>query len=282
MKSAKLLLVFSFAAMLLAGCDDASTGIGADDSQSLNAEAFTDAYYQDVDDLSSTLSFAADNNFSGRSQGLDDRFCSAAKVEFKRKISSDPDSLLVDFGAEGCTDNKGNTRTGKLVMIFSADRKASHTLIMSDFFINGKKVEGTRTVTRTSVTPITHTITLAGGKVTWPDGTFATRESAHTRVWNRTLGDPAAESMVIKQGGTASGVNRNGKNYAVEMISDITFKFGCNSGTRRILLPVSGTKVIKVGEKTITVDFGDGTCDDKATVTSNGETKEITLNRSDN
>ena len=281
MRTGKLLLAASLVAITLAGCDDGSTSVGANESQSLNAEAFTDAYYQDVDDLSSTLTFAADNNFSGRNQGLDDRFCAAAKVEFKRKVTSDPDSLLVDFGSQGCTDNKGNTRTGKLIMIFSLDRKASHTLIMSDFFINGKKVEGTRTVTRTALVPVTHTITLTGGKVTWPDGTFSTREASHTRVWNRNLGDPAAESMVIKQGGTASGVNRNGKDYAVEMITDITFKFGCNTGTRRILLPVAGTKVVKVGDKTITVDFGDGTCDDKATLTVNGESKEITLSRSD-
>ncbi|MFM7194383.1 MAG: hypothetical protein ACKO3B_12035 [Bacteroidota bacterium] len=281
MKITKLLLATACSALLLTGCEDNSDSIGSNESQSLNAEGFTDAYYQDVDDLASTLSFTADNSFSGRSQGLDDRFCSAAKVTLKKKVSSDPDSLVVNFGSEGCTDNKGNKRTGTMTLIWAVDRKAGHTVILSDFFINGKKVEGTRTVTRTAVLPVTHTITLSGGKVTWPDGTFATREASHTRIWNRNAAAPNDDSMVIKQGGTASGVNRNGKNYVVEVISDITFKFGCNTGTRRILLPISGSKVMKVAEKTITIDYGNGTCDDKATVTVDGTSKEITLSRSD-
>ena len=104
---------------------------------------------------------------------------------------------------------------------------------------------------------------------------------SHTRVWNRTIPASADDNLVIKQGGTASGTNRNGKAYSTQLITDIVFKFGCNQGTKKILLPVSGTKVITVGEKTITIDFGNGTCDDKATVTVDGKSTEITLKGSD-
>jgi len=265
----------------VAACSNDDLQLGTNDSQSLNGETATDAYFQDIDDLTSTLASTADITFGGRTSGLDDRFCSAAKVTLKKKVSSDPDSLVVDFGTTGCTDNRGNTRTGVMIMTYTTDRKVSHSVSFINFFINGRKVEGTRTVTRTSISPLTSTVTMTGGKITWPDGTFATREASHTRVWNRSLPSSPDDNMVIKQGGTASGTNRSGKNYSTELITDITFKFGCNQGTKRILIPVSGTKVITVGDKTITIDFGDGTCDDKATVTVNGESKEITLKGSD-
>ena len=163
------------------------------------------------------------------------------------------------------------TATIKELVEKLASKKIGALVVSSD----GKSIEGTRTVNRTSLLPLTTEITLTDGKITWPDNSFATREASHTRVYNIDLQNPQSETIVIQQGGSATGVNRKGRNYSVEITKDIVFKRGCVE--LPIFIPVSGTKVIQAGARTITIDYGDGSCDNKATITVNGESKEISL-----
>lgn len=268
-----------FLSTFLFSCSETELNLIESDVLNLNNETQTDSYFQDIDDLISGVVGLSDASFSGRSSTLDERFCATAKVSLFKKVKSDPDSIVVDFSSEGCIDKKGNTRTGKLIVVFNGDRLVSHTVTFVNFFVNGNKVEGTRVVNRTSLIPPTSNILLTNGKITWADGTFATREMNITRIWNRGLVNPLDDNMIVKQGSTAAGINRLGKEYSVEVLSDIVLKFGCGSGVRPVLIPVSGTKVITINEKTILIDFGNGECDTKVSVIIDGKTKEVDLKR---
>jgi hypothetical protein len=148
--------------------------------------------------------------------------------------------------------------------------------------VNGVKIEGTRTVTLTSLNPPTQKIELAGGKITWPDNTATTREAQHFRKWDNK-GTPARadDEMVIF--GTsdfpagASGENRAGKEYTMQIEQEIVFKVAC--GPQSKFLPVSGQKLLNIDGKIITVNYGSGSCDNLITVTINGESKEVTVDR---
>ena len=273
----KKIYLYLFLSTFLFSCSETELKLIESDVLNLNNETQTDSYFQDIDDLISGVVGMSDASFSGRSSTLDERFCATAKVSLFKKVKSDPDSIVVDFSPEGCIDKKGNTRTGKLIVVFNGDRLVSHTVTFVNFFVNGNKVEGTRVVNRTSLTPPTSNILLTNGKITWADGTFATRETNITRIWNRGLVNPLDDNMIVKQGSTSSGVNRLGEEYFTEVTSDITFKFKCGEGVRPVMIPVSGTRIITVGGKTITIDYGLGDCDTKITVTVNGKTKEINL-----
>jgi hypothetical protein len=49
----------------------------------------------------------------------------------------------------------------------------------------------------------------------------------------------------------------------------------------RVFIPVSGIKVITTDNRTITVDYGKGACDNGVTITADGEEpREVDLSRS--
>lgn len=142
-------------------------------------------------------------------------------------------------------------------------------------------IEGTRTVTNSSGSLEDHpsfTIVVDGGKVTWPDGTFATRESNRTREWIRAANPINDEWRVT---GTAAGTNRNELSYTMEITKALVFKRQC-AISNRIFMPVAGEKVLttvlSTGTRQMKIDYGDGECDKIVTVTINGESKEVEIN----
>lgn len=276
LRSAFPILLAAFAA-----CDDSSKDVLIE-TPDVQAETASEAYFEDVDDLASAVSLLPDMVISGRQSGmsdLDDRFCANLTLSLKNAVSSDADTVVVNFGTEGCTDPKGNIRKGKLLIIFAGDRSVSFTTVFDNFYLNGKKVEGSRSVSRISTNPPTFTISLQQGKITWPNGTFATRESNLIRVFNRNLLDKSLETMVIKSGSIASGVTREGKNYTMEVTADLLFKRSCMEPPAKVFVPVSGVKTISIVGKTLSIDYGDGSCDKLATVTRDGVSKQVTLDR---
>lgn len=58
----------------------------------------------------------------------------------------------IDFGAEGCTLNNGNTVKGKMVVSFSNDFNSSTQTInytFEGFYHNGRKLQGSKSIVRT-------------------------------------------------------------------------------------------------------------------------------------
>jgi hypothetical protein len=282
MKKSLKYLLFPVFMTAVFSCSEDVNPLNVIETGEINSEIAAESAFEDIDGMLSNVSFAGDVNFSSRIESLDDRFCAGTQVKLRNKVKTDADSLIIDFGAAGCTDPRGNVRKGKIVMIFTGDRKVAHTTTFVDFFFNGKKMEGTRSFELTNLVPPTFETSLSGGKITWPDGTFATREASHVRVWNPDLQQPSNSSYVIKKGGTATGVKRTGRSYAIEITKDLLFKRICMEPPLRISMPVEGTKIISSTnaagtDKLMTVDFGDGACDRKITVTVDGNTKEVTV-----
>jgi hypothetical protein len=143
---------------------------------------------------------------------------------------------------------------------------------LENFNIDGIKIEGKRVVTKI----VNHQFNdvLTGGKVTFTDNTFITREADHTRTMNAGFDTPLdITDDVYTIEGNASGVNRKGKNYTRTIINPLVIEPTC----RWI---VSGTVEIVSDTKTATLDYGDNitlTCDDMATLTVNGKTYDIKL-----
>ena len=112
---------------------------------------------------------------------------------------------------------------------------------------------------------------LEGGKITWPDGTFATREVDKTFTWYRE-NNPLMDEVHVN--GEASGMNRRGEAYKASIISTIIWKRACR--LRGVCVPVQGLKLVERRDHSdVLVDFGDGECDLTVTITKNGESKVI-------
>ena len=74
--------------------------------------------------------------------------------------------------------------------------------------------------------------------------------------------------------GTAEGNHRNGRGYIIEILEPLVYDRRC--AAEGVIIPVKGKKLIKHGDRQITVDYGDGRCDNIVTlINKNGRTKEI-------
>ena len=274
------LALFSMSAYFMSCKQDDELGLG--DSQNVSSEASVDSYFEDVEDLSSTALMAEDpTSLGGRIAGSDDRFCDNSTVGFVGNNTAG--TITIDFGTgDGCTDPRGNVRKGKIIITFTGNRfeiNNSITTTFDNFSINGVMIEGSRTVKLTSLSPVIHEITVLDGKITWPDATSATRDAHHFRKWDSkgTLPRTDDEIVLLANGGTASGVNRRGKAYTMQITEEIVFKAVCFSTSK--FLPVAGEKLLTVDGKQVIVNYGQGECDNEISVTINGVTRVVTVER---
>jgi hypothetical protein len=275
-------LTFSVGAFLISCSEDET--LNSSDKQSVSSEASTDSYFEEAEDLSSTVSFATNGDLGGRVHGVDDDRLVCATLSLSDGATLTDGTITIDFGT-GCTRGE-ITRKGKIIITYSGDRRtegSSHTITFDGFYVNGVKIEGTRTVEVFDATEtyIIHEITLTGGKITWPDGTSASRDAHHFRKWDRK-GTPARldDEIRILADGTATGSNRDGVEYSMQITEDIVFKAECLALKR--FLPASGEKVLLIGAnagREITVNYGTGDCDNLITVTINGQTTVVTVSR---
>lgn len=285
LKVSALALVASFLA--ITSCEEESAKPGTitlEDTADLSDEAITEAYFQDLGDLASiAISAPSDSEYNGgRAKATitvaDHRFCDGTTVTIvpdETSTTEHPKGVLtVDFGA-GCTDLKGNVRKGKLIFTYDGKRFVPESTVVTttdSYYINDIRLEGTRTSTNTQDSKHDaprFTVTLEGGKATFQGGAVATRESEITWKWERSA-NPLDDHLKIESGSWASGVTRIGRAYEVTVLSPINFVRHCG-------FPVEGIKKYTVESKEITIDYGDGDCDRKFTVTVNGTSREIGL-----
>lgn len=288
MKHRKLTKFSSFAlsALLLTfSCQkDEDDRITLKDSQDISEEAVVESYFQDQDDMAGVAMGAPANSDFGRTKAItidDSRFqCSGVTVTLEKSAGSTAQTpkgvITVDFGS-GCTDAKGNVRTGKLIFTYNGLRFQPGSTVVTtsnNYTINGVKVEGTRTLTNESTSTADNPkfkVVLTNGKATFADGSVAERSS--TIIWQLVKGVKLSDSYIlVDKSSVASGKTRTGRTYSVTLSEDLKYKRSCGG------IAIDGIKKYVVdGGKEITIDFGDGECDRAITVTVNGVTKNVVV-----
>lgn len=187
-----------------------------------------------------------------------------------------PKIITVDFG-EGCVGLFDNTRAGKIIITVTGPRLeigSKKTVTFENYYFNEIKVEGTKEVENiinNSNENLIFSVKLMNGIVTLPDGNTIERSFEHQKEWiagsdTRYIGD---DEFLIT--GTTTCKNIDGISYTNTIMTALHWKRAC-----RFL--VSGiVQIEREGAEPIELDYGDGECDSKATVTRGGETKEIQL-----
>ncbi|MCS6834122.1 MAG: hypothetical protein NZ521_11150, partial [Flammeovirgaceae bacterium] len=192
-------------------------------------------------------------------------------------VSYEPSTrtLTIDFGTTGCVGKDGKKRQGKIVHVYSQDRKVETTTLI-DYFVDGNKVEGTRVRTWVNGRPPigkTLEVKLSSGKITFTDGTTLTLEGS----WTRTIS--LAQGELTTETGSCSGKTRKDIHYNSTIEKPLVRKTACF--TQKIPYIVEGIRKVTLhdGKQStiIMIDYGNGECDNKATVTINGKTREIEL-----
>jgi hypothetical protein len=189
-------------------------------------------------------------------------------------------TITVNFGATNCVCNDGRTRRGALVLSFTGHYRDSLTVITvtpQNYYVNDNQVNGSKTITNKGhnsahhlVYEINANITIQkannGGTITW--------QSNRQREWVSGESTLVWSDDMYSITGSASGTSSNGNTFTSNITTALVrnMAFGCRRNF------VSGVLEHTPGGKaTRYIDFGNGSCDNDATVTINGNTYSITL-----
>lgn len=190
----------------------------------------------------------------------------------------------IDFGSAGCTLPNGNVLKGKIIISFSNDftsksRTLSYRFV--DFYHNGKLLQGNKSITYESKSTellatehpvMTFTVDM---KITFDDGKVYSRTG--TTVKETVEGNETPlnweDNVFLVTGNSATSL-ANGDTITTVITTPLRYITSC-----KLPFPVSGIVSITKNTSVGTLDFGDGKCDNLATLTIDGVTKDIILEK---
>jgi hypothetical protein len=199
--------------------------------------------------------------------------CPSVSVNFQVP----PFSITLDWGT-GCTNSDGITRSGKVTMSLSglmSEKNNVATMKIENYIVDGMKVSGTTKITFVGLNAGNNWprySIISEGKIEFADKSIVTYRSESVRLQAEgTRTESITDDVWRTEIHSASGVNKDGTKWTAKTTKVMIKKGDCkwyNSGTF-VITPETGD--IK------TVDFGDGTCDNKATLKVGDKITEITL-----
>jgi hypothetical protein len=219
-----------------------------------------------------------DGNGTNRTAAYSFGNCATVTISPAWADSTFPKTIVVDFGTSNCTDNYGVKRRGKLIATVT-DRYRNPgckiTINPQSYYVNDYKVEGTKIITnkgRNSNGNLEFSNEVNNGKVTNTNGETITWNSTRTNEW--IAGENTFFNIcddVYSVTGYGNGVNREGRSYTVTITEPLIKSVCCRWISKGKL------ELAPDGLKTRKVDFGDGTCDNKATVEIGNRTYNISM-----
>ena len=189
--------------------------------------------------------------------------------------TSNPKTVLIDFGDNNCTSVDGRVRKGKLHITYTGRYREIGTLITitpENYTVNGHLIQGQKTIENLGLNANNqlHFAITANGTVTAPGNAWTISWTANrTRTWVEGQSTTTIWDDVYEISGGGSGVNRNGVSYSSTITQPLRAELGC-------AWLVSGKISIEPEDyATRYIDFGDGTCDSGFTVTVNGQEYQL-------
>ena len=267
---ALLMLVFT-------GCNESDTIIEEPANEAIDLKAAeTEAEIDKVSDETSAIieeAFLMEEFPETKSHSTDRYLPDCVTITIV--IVQNMKTVTIDFG-EGCELRNGNFVSGKIIMEYEKDPEAATKMItyaFEDFYFNGKKVEGGGSILRERSNEngnpqSTKTFDVT---VTWPDNTFANKNGVKVREMIEGQGTFAWGDNVFLITGNWEFTRRNGTILSAKVVEALRRELACK-------FLVSGILELNKNENNAILNYGDGECDDLATVSINGgEEREIHL-----
>ncbi len=272
MNRIKIITITASACLLLAACNkdkDAPTapGTGGVDYTAATDQAMSSGIGNDM--LQQADAAASSNGI----RSTEDACAPTVTID----TVADPHTMIIDFGAANCTAANGRMRRGVLHVTFTGPYHAPGTVITitpQDYYVDNNHVEGTKTVTNMGLNDdhlpyftIVEDLTVTAGNGSWT----ATHHAERIRTWAQgsDTPDPSDDAYVIT--GHGHGVNRHSHAYVMNIQEPLHVHAGCPFITQGVVA------VTPENQPTRTLDYGDGSCDNTATVTVNGQSFTITI-----
>ncbi len=187
-----------------------------------------------------------------------------------------PKTVTINFGT-GCIGKDGKLRKGKIITVYTGPMRtpgSKATTTFDGYKVDSVAVASTHQVENNSVSNNKiFTTRVLDGKLTWDSGRWIKWSSTRTVTQlegNGTPNLPFDDLFSITGGGR--GEDSRGNSWAHEVIEPLIKKFTCRWISK-------GVVRIRYNNTVALLNYGNGDCDNKATITVNGVTREITLPR---
>jgi hypothetical protein len=191
-----------------------------------------------------------------------------------------PHVATIDFGTSNCLCTDGKNRRGIINISFNGryrDAGTTITITPNNYFVNDNQVIGTHTVVNQGLNAAGHIYysVNVNGQVILANGAGTIYwTSSREREWVAGSNTFSFSDDIYSITGSGTGISSNGHTITVTIINPLVRKL--EAGCRMHF--ISGTVDIQPqGKPVITIDFGNGDCDNEATVTFNGNTYNIHL-----
>jgi len=259
--------------LLFSSCEKEKIENG--DTSFSSDDAFAEGVYSNVSNIADeAYDLSSDGFKSGSISRLYLGDCATVTLD----TTVYPRELTIDFGEVNCLCNDGRYRRGKIIITFTGRYRHPGTVIthgFDDYFVNDNKIEGTKIVTNMGFNDagnMYYNIEIVGVIYRANDGGTMSWNSSREREWIEGRDTRILRDDVYLITGTADGIRPNGNTWTKEIVNALRIELNC----RWI---VSGTVNIQPeGLPLRILDFGDGECDNIATVLIDGVTYTIFLN----
>ncbi len=184
-----------------------------------------------------------------------------------------PKVITLDFGT-GCTDSDGKVKSGKVTLTIDKiwEPGSEVTLVYDNYKEDNAQLSGKFTFQNQS-TPTAGVYTILAENIQAADGNGYTLAYDAEQTFTQTAGFVSwwdANDDVYNITGTINSVLTNGETVDWTIQTPLVKANNC-------LWVSAGTGLLNINGLDALVDYGDGSCDNKATVTINGQTYPITL-----
>ncbi len=176
--------------------------------------------------------------------------------------------MIIDYGTEGC-DEYGELVKGKIIITWTETLSSyTATEVYENLTYGDATIDGTVTYSGTWTDMTSADFSWEGSEdlvITFADEQITLKGTFKEKMDN--------ESYTISEG-NYEFTSSKGYSYSYKITKPLVYNYSCEDAW----IPVEGTEEISYTENeettNFTVDYGDGTCDNLYTVTSNGETVE--------
>ena len=184
--------------------------------------------------------------------------------------------ITINFGTTNCLCNDGRNRRGSIIVNYTGayrDPGSSHTITFDNYYVNDNQIAGTKTVMNTGRNQAGNLVftIVENGSIVKVTGETFTRVSNRVREWIAGELTQTWNDDIYLISGTATGTNATGGTFSSSITTALRKEMGCRNFVSGVV------EMIPNGRLTRTIDFGNGTCDNTATVTINGRSRTITL-----
>jgi len=253
---------------LFAACDDQFPDTTERDSPVVFDEVEINAYFMDAEDMAESV--LSDSDMISRTPTrmdlrVADPRMECATIFLDGNERDQPATIFIDFG-EGCTDNMGNVRSGRIRMeISTLERDADNvtTTTFENYRFNNAQVTGSilsdnRLDLENEI--LNATVRIEDGRISFDDGVYATRNAEMEKSLSLDWDLPAAWTVT----GTASGRHIDGHDYYMEIEQPFYYNRECiRSG---VYVPSAGRNMFQSRFITAFIDYGENDCDREAVV----------------